>query len=302
MKTKLKYFGIAIGLLVAVYFANVLRQRWELYRDIKSGDIGELMDKKKYASSTLNSGLVYALELRQKSPFLDLLRKGADPNATVSDRGHKFPILFRSVSLEDDYWAQMLIDFGAKIDFLGPLDTTPLGCSIINDRPLCAARLIKAGADVNLASRNSLPLAQSASMRRPEIFELLILYGAEINEPYFKDATFFERYWRMGWAKKKIGERNFDSLDRITDDFNVCLIRCNIDGANTEFVSSANSGFGFWELGKLDPKLEQTTDIARLFIEERLKRPESIYRSPERWLIADKMQEFNSSAKPMQDR
>ena len=82
---------------------------------------------------------------------------------------------------------KLLIENGADLNTrqessFGHTGTTPLGVAAERDNSLCAIELIKAGADVNLASSSgATPLMIAASEGREAIVALLIGFGADVS-------------------------------------------------------------------------------------------------------------------------
>ncbi|KAK1762661.1 ankyrin repeat-containing domain protein [Phialemonium atrogriseum] len=134
------------------------------------------------AGSTRGSALYFAAEGGHVEICRMLLEKGADPNQTFPDQD---VLLNRAIATKKKDLVELLVDnpFNntAKIDVSDPRNT-PLVLSIRDSLPDIFQLLLDKGADVNYVGKNSWsPLFAAAYQREPQMVKTLLARGANVH-------------------------------------------------------------------------------------------------------------------------
>jgi hypothetical protein len=152
--------------------------------------------------------------------FLDA---GNDPNGKcktsvgVPIQGFALPVPFtarvsplhEACSKGHQTVASLLIDSGADVDIVGPLDMTPLHIAAEADYPRIVNLLIESGADVNAQGfRGQYPLHLAAAAKDEFVLEILLAVGAEVNLKDNEGDT--PLHWAAGCGNKAAAESLLD--------------------------------------------------------------------------------------------
>ena len=259
-----------------------------MFMAIQDDRVDNLIGKPFITPDIVNKGLQHAFTLRKHQAFLSLLRNGANPDVYIFFDQRWERIGLFALRSKDSFWLESLLDYGVDLSKLKWREASPLIHTISSSAAKNAAILLDHGVELQHVGTTMTPLNYSVQMRQPKIFEMLIVYGADINFPGFSGRTFFDAFVIMGFADT---DWKIDDLDPLMDDFVEAMKICNLDPNNLKFNAQPKS-VGKWEFAKLRPDEDQTFDIRKPFIELRLKRPESIYNDPEKWGIVEKLKPY----------
>lgn len=121
-----------------------------------------------------------------------LLEVGADVNSATPDFGQT-PLTdaITSNSLAEGRLelVERLLEAGAEINVRTKLESTPVHLAVWNRRPAVAARLVRAGADLEAESYGHTPLSMAASKGDVEMAGLLVQLGADVNHRSTENGT-----------------------------------------------------------------------------------------------------------------
>jgi len=117
-----------------------------------------------------------------KELFDQLLKLGAKPNASLANCD---TALIKSIPHKDPYFFDRLMAAGADPNLKGRAGNTPLIFATFADKPEIVAKLLSAGArvdDVNDAGHGALLFAAGVKGIDPDIAQLLVRKGADVNK------------------------------------------------------------------------------------------------------------------------
>ncbi len=129
------------------------------------------------------TALTFTAEKGNKKVFDFLLKHGAKPDVSIANRD---TALMKSIPRRDSYYFDRLLESGADPNKKGRTGNTPLIIAACSNKVEIAEKLLKAGAridELNDSGNSALLFAAGLAGIKPDLAQLLVEKGADINQP-----------------------------------------------------------------------------------------------------------------------
>ena len=141
-----------------------------------------LIPAESLASSTADH-LLHAVRTDDTSRIEDLLRRGADPDATSREPPYEGKTaLMWAADLGHEHAVESLLRYGAQVDTRHPKGSTALMYAVLRDQPDTVERLLRAGADPNIRVRHGwTPVLLATAKGQTGNLRVLSRHGADFG-------------------------------------------------------------------------------------------------------------------------
>jgi Ankyrin repeats (3 copies) len=175
------YWAIAGILVLVAFYASYRYARYYNGRQAVATEATSRISKLISNDQGLaNSLLKDAFLMEKKASFETLLKEGANANSV---RFQRMPIIHHASQLEDSFWLDLLLRYGADPNISkAPHHVTPLIMAVESNKPKNVELLINAGANINQLDDQGYSLLTFAwGLRHGNIVFILLTNGADPN-------------------------------------------------------------------------------------------------------------------------